>query len=97
MQNFNETNKVAAQPCHRQKATGWRAFLNTKSVLSGFEGFVTKKNITMKKSLLIICAATLVFASCTKNFGEMNQDPFSPTGTTVEALFNGVISSLQQP
>lgn len=26
----------------------------------------------------------------------MNQDPFSPTGTTVEALFNGVISSLQQ-
>ena len=27
----------------------------------------------------------------------MNQDPFSPTGTTVEALFNGVVSSLQQP
>ena len=26
----------------------------------------------------------------------MNQDPFSPTGTTIEALFNGVVSSLQQ-
>ena len=26
----------------------------------------------------------------------MNQDPFSPTGTTMEALFNGIISSLQQ-
>ena len=26
----------------------------------------------------------------------MNQNPFSPTGTTTEALFNGVVSSLQQ-
>lgn len=39
----------------------------------------------------------LALTSCTKKFEEMNQDPFSPTGTTVEALFNGVISSLQQP
>ena len=50
----------------------------------------------MKRYILILCAATLAFASCTKNFEEMNQDPFSPTGTTIEALFNGVVSSLQQ-
>jgi hypothetical protein len=50
----------------------------------------------MKRYILIICAVTLAFASCTKNFEEMNQDPFSPTGTTVEALFNGVVGSLQQ-
>ena len=51
----------------------------------------------MKKNIIIICAAALALASCTKGFEDMNQDPFSPTGTTVEALFNGVISSLQQP
>ena len=50
----------------------------------------------MKRYILIICAATLAFASCTKGFEEMNQDPFSPTGTTIEALFNGVVSSMQQ-
>ena len=49
----------------------------------------------MKKYIIIICAA-LALASCTKKFEEMNQDPFSPTGTTIEALFNGVVSSLQQ-
>ena len=48
----------------------------------------------MKRHILIFCAAALTFASCTKGFEDMNQDPFSPTGTTVEALFNGVISSL---
>ena len=50
----------------------------------------------MKRYILILCAATLALASCTKNFEEMNQDPFSPTGTTIEALFNGVVGSLQQ-
>ena len=50
----------------------------------------------MKRYILILCAATLAFASCTKDFEEMNQNPFSPTGTTIEALFNGVVSSLQQ-
>ena len=49
----------------------------------------------MKRNIIIICAV-LALASCTKDFEEMNQNPFSPTGTTVEALFNGVISSLQQ-
>ena len=56
---------------------------------------VKKNRIIMKRSLFIICAV-LALASCTKNFEEMNQDPFSPTGTTVEALFNGVVQSLQQ-
>ena len=50
----------------------------------------------MKRYILILCAATLAFASCTKNFEEMNTDPFSPPGTTIEALFNGVVGSLQQ-
>jgi hypothetical protein len=49
----------------------------------------------MKKSILIACAV-FALVSCTKKFEEMNQNPFSPTGTTIEALFNGVVSSLQQ-
>ena len=49
----------------------------------------------MKRNLFIICAV-FALASCTKNFEEMNKDPFSPTGTTVEALFNGVVKSMQQ-
>ena len=96
MQNHKETNMAAPQPCRRRKAAGWRAFPNTKSVLLGFEGFVTKKNIAMKRNILIVCAVALALASCTKKFEEMNQDPFSPTWTTIEALFNGVVSSLQQ-
>ena len=50
----------------------------------------------MKRNIIIICTIALAFASCTKKFQEMNQDPFSPTGTTIEALFNGVIQSMQQ-
>ena len=38
----------------------------------------------------------LFFTACTKGFDDMNQNPFSPPETTVEALFNGVVSSLQQ-
>ena len=95
MQNLKKASVTAPQPCRRRKAAGWRAFPDSKGVLSGFEGFVTKKNTTMKRNLLIICAV-LALASCTKKFEEMNQDPFSPTGTTIEALFNGVLSSLQQ-
>ena len=48
------------------------------------------------KKLIIISVVLLGLASCTKRFEEMNENPFSPTGTTVEALFNGVVSSLQQ-
>ena len=49
----------------------------------------------MKKYFYIICVV-FTLASCTKGFEEMNQNPFSPPGTTVEALFNGVVGSLQQ-
>lgn len=49
----------------------------------------------MKKIVYILCLGVLL-GSCTKEFEEMNQDPFKPTGTTNEALFNGVVSSLQQ-
>ena len=46
----------------------------------------------------VICWASLAmaFVGCTKGFEEMNQAPFSPPGTTIEGLFNGVVSSLQQ-
>ena len=49
MQNHKKINMAAPQPCRRRKAAvpnqvrnDGRAFLNTKSVLLGFEGFVTK-------------------------------------------------------
>lgn len=48
------------------------------------------------KKVVYITILMMVLAGCTKGFEEMNQDPFSPTGTTIEALFNGVVSSLQQ-
>ena len=91
MQNLN----VISNAAHNRVAAGKRASWPLSNQESGFVGFVTKKNITMKRSLFIICAM-LALASCTKNFEEMNQDPFSPTGTTIEALFNGVVSSMQQ-
>lgn len=50
----------------------------------------------MKAYKTIILALVVFLSSCTKDFEEMNQAPFSPTGTTIEALFNGVVSSLQQ-
>ena len=53
----------------------------------------------MKKYIKWIASSFLLamtFVACTKDFEEMNQEPFSPMGTTMEALFNGVISSLQQ-
>ena len=48
------------------------------------------------KKVVYITILMMVLGGCTKGFEEMNQDPFSPTGTTIEALFNGVVSSLQQ-
>ena len=50
----------------------------------------------MKKTIIIISTIALLVSACTKDFEEMNKDPFSPTGTTMEALFNGVVGSLQQ-
>ena len=71
-------------------------FPNPKKGFDGFCKVCDKKRNTMKKSIFVISAVALLLASCTKNFEDMNQDPFSPTGTTIEALFNGVVSSLQQ-
>ena len=51
----------------------------------------------MKKNIFWIALLMLTMTvACTKDFEEMNQNPFSPTGTTTEALFNGVVKSLQQ-
>lgn len=54
-----------------------------------------KKDLRIKGFLSIMAVAMMLF-SCTKGFDEMNKNPFSPTGTTVEGLFNGVLSSMQQ-
>ena len=48
------------------------------------------------KRVIYIIVLGLLFNSCAKNFEEMNQNPFLPTGTTTEALFNGVVSLTQQ-
>ena len=95
MQNLKKTCVAARNRVAAGKQPVGVLSLTQKRVLTGFEGFVTKKNITMKRYLFIICAV-LAMVSCTKNFEEMNKDPFSPPGTTIEALFNGVVSSLQQ-
>ncbi|MCQ2302428.1 MAG: SusD/RagB family nutrient-binding outer membrane lipoprotein [Bacteroidales bacterium] len=50
----------------------------------------------MKKLSIIAIVFAVTFSACTKGFDEMNKDPFSPTGTTMEALFNGVVQSMQQ-
>ena len=48
----------------------------------------------MKKNIIAI-AFLLVFANCEKGFEDINKNPYSPTETSMEALFNGVVSSLQ--
>ena len=48
------------------------------------------------KRITLAMTFVIVLSSCTKDFEEMNQAPFSPTGTTIEALFNGVVKSMQQ-
>lgn len=55
-----------------------------------------ERKLKMKKLSIIAIVFALAFTACTKGFDEMNKDPFSPTGTTIEALFNGVVSSMQQ-
>ena len=49
-----------------------------------------------KRNIILGLVIILGFSACTKDFEEMNENPFAPPGTTVEALFNGVIGSLQQ-
>ena len=55
-----------------------------------------KNHIIPNLWIISLFLLPMTFTTCTKGFEEMNQDPFSPTGTTIEALFNGVVSSLQQ-
>ena len=47
------------------------------------------------KKYLTIFSFLLLFNSCTKDFEELNQNPFSPTQTDIGPLFNTVISSLR--
>lgn len=55
-----------------------------------------ERKLKMKKLSIIAIVFAVTFSACTKGFNEMNKDPFSPTGTTMEALFNGVVQSMQQ-
>lgn len=55
-----------------------------------------ERKLKMKKLSIIAIVFAVTFSACTKGFDEMNKDPFSPTGTTMEALFNGVVQSMQQ-
>ena len=55
-----------------------------------------KSMIWIASAFLLAMATALSVTSCTKDFDEMNQNPFMPTGTTIEALFNGVVKSMQQ-
>lgn len=47
------------------------------------------------KNILYIFLLLLTAASCTKDFEEINRDPFSPTQTSVGPLFNNVVGGLQ--
>ena len=45
-----------------------------------------------KNIALVLCLFSAV--SCRKDFEEVNKNPFNPTETSMEALFNGVLASL---
>ena len=44
--------------------------------------------------LLILAALAILPAGCRKDFDEINKNPFYPTQTSMEALFNGILSSM---
>lgn len=51
----------------------------------------------MKKAIIYLFVAVwglLFAASCTDDFEEMNKDPFNPTTTTIEPVFNKIVESL---
>ena len=48
----------------------------------------------MKRYFLVIMTFSMMMASCTKGFEDMNKNPLKPTGTDIGPLFNGVISTL---
>ncbi len=47
-----------------------------------------------KYKIIAILMCILPAVSCRKDFDEINKNPFSPTQTSMEALFNGVLASL---
>ena len=47
------------------------------------------------KNYFFIFSIIMVFTTCTKDFEEINQNPFSPTQVDIGPLFNTVISSLR--
>ena len=49
----------------------------------------------MKSSTYKIFLLTLLFSSCTKDFEEINKNPFAPTQTDIGPLFNTVVESLK--
>ncbi len=79
----------------------------SKKKLSRFQNFAQRrknnrkneitKNIKKMKSIYIptIISLLLLLTACEKDFETINQNPYNPTETSMEALFNGVVSSLQ--
>ena len=47
------------------------------------------------KKLALLFALVFAGAGCEKDFDTINENPYSPTTTSMEALFNGVVESLQ--
>ncbi len=58
------------------------------------EEIIMKKNNIKYAPVTLAIIVSLMLASCTKGFEEMNKNPMSPTGTDIGPLFNGVVSSL---
>jgi hypothetical protein len=48
----------------------------------------------MKKTPLLLLLFLLPVVACRKDFEQVNTNPFNPSQTSMEALFNGVISTL---
>ncbi|MEQ9288531.1 MAG: SusD/RagB family nutrient-binding outer membrane lipoprotein [Cyclobacteriaceae bacterium] len=51
----------------------------------------------LKCLVAIPLTVVLTVTSCTDGFEELNVDPFSPTETSNQFLFNGIVSQLQKP
>lgn len=47
------------------------------------------------KKITFALALFFLFSNCEKGFEDINKNPYSPTETSMEALFNGVIESLK--
>jgi Starch-binding associating with outer membrane len=48
----------------------------------------------MNRNILVLLLLLFSAVSCRKDFNEINTNPFNPTQTSMEALFNGVLASL---